>query len=80
MKANQSYIQELLGHISFLFIALTVLASAAVVTLPMLIPTWITWSIALGSALIVGMGLSTVLGIRFASFAIRQADPALNPS
>lgn len=70
MKTSQSPFQEIPGHITLVFIAITIVASGAVVMLPSLIPAWVSWSIALGSAFVVVMVLRAVFGLRFTSFAV----------
>lgn len=71
MKTSQSRIQEILGHISLVFVAITIVASGAVVMLPSLIPAWVSWSIALGSTFVVVTVLSAIFSLRFTSFALR---------
>ena len=71
MSTNQSYCQDLFGCISFVSAAIAVVAAFAVVMLPMLIPTWITWSITLASGMVAILSAISSLGVRLTAFAVR---------
>jgi hypothetical protein len=74
---QHSRILTLLSRISLASAATTIIASGAVVILLMLVPTWVSWGVALGSGLITLLGLSWLLGMRLLSYAIDLSSAKL---
>lgn len=71
MSTNQSYCHDLFGCISLVSAAIAVVAAFAVVMLPMLVPTWISWSITLASAMLAILGAISSIALRLTSFTAR---------